>query len=130
MMRRTKLHLYYDGGMMDFKKAEMWRKLQGEMGNYYCQVDEAERVEFRKYFETLLHEGIITVEFTKADGSVRKMICTLNEEKGAKYNHDSEQTPASAKKVNNEVRPVWDCDAGSWRSFRWDRLKKVSFTFG
>jgi predicted DNA-binding transcriptional regulator YafY len=23
---------------------------------------------------------------------------------------------------------VWDCNANGWRSFRWDRLRKIAFT--
>ena len=32
------------------------------------------------------------------------------------------------KKVNDEVMPVYDLDAKSWRSFRWDSIKQVRFT--
>lgn len=119
-----------------FEKAAMWRRLQDQPGNYYCQAAEPERAEFRRFFESVLHDGRATVEFTKSDGSRRVMICTLNEDHGAKYHsNDSDVTKptTSARKdraVNNEVRTVWDCEAGAWRSFRWDRLIRVEFTIG
>lgn len=119
---------------MDFDQAAMWRRLCGDPGNYYTQAAEPDRAEFRAFIEGLLHTSTITVEFAKADGSTRAMICTLNEDQGAKYNHTQAQVdpnaPARQKAPNREVRTVWDCQAQAWRSFRWDRLKKVEFTVG
>jgi hypothetical protein len=117
---------------MNFEQAEMWRRLQNDPGNYYTQISEPDRVAFRKLVEQLLHEGQVTVEFTKADGSVRAMICTLSELHGAKYNHVTESVEASkpARRPTDHVRTVWDCEAGAWRSFRWDRLKMIGFTLG
>lgn len=119
---------------MDFDQAEMWRRLSDQPGNYYTQSAEGERAEFRKFVEAVLHEGRATVEFTKADGTVRAMICTLSEDHGAKYNAVTEAatvTPGKPRRQPTEhVRTVWDCQAGAWRSFRWDRLIKIGFTFG
>lgn len=118
---------------MDFEQAAMWRRLSNEPGEYYTQAAVRDRDEFRAFVEGLLHEGTITVEFVKANGETRVMICTLNEEKGAKYSHnDTSVTPIkpSARPRSQDVRTVWDCTAGAWRSFRWDRLKKVEFTIG
>lgn len=119
---------------MDFEKAEMWRRLTGDPGNYYTQIAEPERAQFRKFVEGMLHEGQLTVEFTKADGTVRAMICTLSEDHGAKYKPMTESdavTPGRPRRQPTEqVRTVWDCEAAAWRSFRWDRLKKIGFTIG
>ena len=68
---------------MNFEVTTMWRRLSGDAGNYYCKSAEPEREEFRKFVKSLLHKGQITVEFEKANGETRAMICTLNEEKGA-----------------------------------------------
>ena len=118
---------------MDFDKAEMWRRLSNDPGNYYTQAAESERADFRRFVEGLLHEGQVTVEFIKADGTVRAMICTLSEDHGAKYNPVTEAavTPGKPRRQPTEhVRTVWDCEAGAWRSFRWDRLNKIGFTVG
>jgi hypothetical protein len=116
---------------MDFDQAAMWRRLSNDPGNYYTQVAEPERYQFRQFVENLLHQGTVTVEFVKSDGSTRAMICTLSENFGAKYNRNHEVTENVVKprrRPTQEVRTVWDCGAGAWRSFRWDRLKKVEFT--
>lgn len=68
-----------------------------------------------------LKNGIVTLEFTKKDGTNREMVATLDE-KLFSY------TP-SEKSINrktNETMSVWDVDAIGWRSFRWDSLKKVN----
>lgn len=115
---------------MDFEQATMWRRLQGDPGNYYCQAAEPERAEFRRFVEGLLHQGTITVEFFKADGTTRVMICTLSESHGAKYMtaESYAKSPKQRKTPTTAVRTVWDCEASAWRSFRWDRLKKLEFT--
>lgn len=114
----------------------MWRRLQDKPGNYYTQAAEPERQEFRKFFEGILHEGRATVEFQKSDGTVRVMICTLSEDHGAKYSSNDTNVTEAVNKTrkpratNSDVRTVWDCEAGAWRSFRWDRLLRVGFTIG
>ena len=119
---------------LNFDEAQMWRRLSDNAGNYYCKLAEPEREEFRKLVKSLLHEGQITVEFEKANGETRAMICTLNEEKGAKYvvneNKYVSGDGTSEKRINNDVCAVWDCTQMAWRSFRWDRLKKVEYSLG
>jgi hypothetical protein len=119
---------------MEFEQAEMWRRLTSDPGDYYTQAAVDQREQFRKFVEGLLHQGQITVEFTKSDGSIRAMICTLSEDFGAKYNPVTESaavTPGKPRRrPTEEVRTVWDCESGAWRSFRWDRLKKIGFTLG
>lgn len=67
-----------------------------------------------------LRSGIIEVTFTKADGSLRKMRCTLQE--------GSYPQPEAGKerKEHPNVCVVWDVDLQDWRTFRWDRLQSVS----
>lgn len=120
--------------MMDFEQSQMWRRLSNNAGNYYCQAAEPERETFRKFVKGLLHEGQITVEFEKANGEIRAMICTLNEDKGAKYSVNENKyvdgNGTSKKKINQDVCAVWDCTQNAWRSFRWDRLRKIEFSIG
>lgn len=119
---------------MNFDETAMWERLQGKPGNYYMESAEPEREEFRKWTKSLLLERKIIIEFVKADGTVRAMICTLNEQFGAKYAVNESAESAAVEgvtkpvKVNNDVQKVWDCEASAWRSFRWDRLKRMQFS--
>jgi len=117
---------------MNFEETAMWQRLSNGDANYYTKAAEPERTAFRIWLKGLLQERAITVEFEKADGSVRAMICTLNEEKGAKYavNENKENAITSKKKPNDDVCAVWDCTQNAWRSFRWDRLKRIEFEIG
>lgn len=65
--------------------------------------------------------GVITVYFTKKDGTARTMRCTLLPE----YIEDNRQLlqedkPARAE--NPDVLAVWDVEANGWRSFRIDSV--------
>lgn len=69
----------------------------------------------------MLHEGVISVMFEKTDGTMRTMRCTLRED----YITSHEKKTDRTKKTNEEVLPVWDLDAESWRSFRVSSVKDV-----
>jgi hypothetical protein len=117
---------------MNFEETAMWQRLSNGDANYYTKADESEREELRTFVKGILLTEQITVEFEKADGTVRAMVCTLNEAKGAKYavNEDKADTATPKKKPNLDVCVVWDCTQNAWRSFRWDRLKKIEFSIG
>ena len=68
-------------------------------------------------------ESIAIVTFTKKNGELRKMKCTLKPELLPPF--EDEEEP-SGRKVNEEVLPVWDVEAEGWRSFRIDSVKEVS----
>jgi len=72
----------------------------------------------------LLHEGEVLVFFEKADGTMRNMLCTLKEELLPEQ-VDMEEV-IQKKKPNPDVIAVWDTENKGWRSFRWDRLRKVN----
>jgi len=73
----------------------------------------------------MLNEGIVTVEFTKADGSTRIMEATL-EESSVGYTNSSDVV--HTRRVPDSVQAVWDVGANGWRSFRWDSIKVVNGT--
>jgi hypothetical protein len=84
---------------------------------------------FQKWLRSHLKFGPVTVTFTKKDGSERIMKCTTNP------TYIMFKEPASVeskreKKINEDVMPVYDMEAGHWKSFRWDSVKSVSFTLG
>ena len=118
---------------MNFEETVMWNRLTNTPGNYYTEAVEEDRETFRIWLKGLLHQGRVTVEFTKSDGTTRAMICTLGEEFGAKYPTNTtvvEGAERKTKKSNPDVCPVWDCEANAWRSFRWDRLKQLDYKIG
>ena len=110
-----------------FNKSETWRILQDEKGSWYQDTDDAGRQELRDWFYKILQESQAQIEFTKADGTHRSMTCTLNESLGAKpVNKLATEKPEIADK--KEICIVWDCNANGWRSFRWDRLRKIALS--
>ena len=80
---------------------------------------------------TLLHdnnEGVL-VEFTKADGTERKMLCTLAENlipAITPVKEKSEVISEGASDTMPTTCKVWDIEKQSWRSFRWDSVKTFS----
>ena len=70
----------------------------------------------KDWLKGLLRQGIVTVEFTKKDGTNRIMKCTLSENK-----IPTENVPkGSGKAQNDEALAVFDVEANGWRSFRYD----------
>lgn len=69
-----------------------------------------------------LRAGVVTVTFTKLDGSERVMQCTLQ----ADYLPEEfrNKQPMLTETVGNTVS-VWDVQAGGWRSFRVDSVKAI-----
>ena len=119
---------------LTFEQQRVWNRLNDKPGNYYEQSAEPEREQFRQFMKGILQDGPVLVEFIKADGSVRAMNCTLSEEHGAKYIMKENTVPVEKAhlppKVNNDVCKIWDIDQNAWRSFRWDRLKRIEFSIG
>jgi hypothetical protein len=80
----------------------------------------------REQLFELLHTGEYVVEFTKINGEVRSMPCTLKESllppttvhvTNTDKSIDS-PLPKKEKKVNPDVISVWCLDKKEWRSFR------------
>jgi len=70
-----------------------------------------------------LRQGIMNIVFTKTDGTERKLICTLSEDK-----IPADKKPKGTGTAKNDtVLPVFDMENNSWRSFRWDSVQKVDF---
>jgi hypothetical protein len=84
---------------------------------------------FKKWLTGHLKYGPVTLTFTKKDGSDRVMKCTTNPTY-IMFKDPSILESKSDRKVNENVMPVYDLDAGGWRSFRWDSIKSVAFTIG
>lgn len=65
-----------------------------------------------------LRQSVMKVNFTKTDGTVREMICTLQESFTIPY----EKKTDKQKPENNDILAVWDVEKHAWRSFRVDSI--------
>ena len=70
---------------------------------------------------TLLRERPVEILFTKKDGSDRLMKCTLQEEIAIPYEKKTERT----REGKDNILPVWDLEAGAWRSINMDTIEEV-----
>jgi len=69
----------------------------------------------------LLRQAVVTVVFSKGDGTVREMKCTLSEQF-----LPAQEVKESHRKSSSDACPVWDMEKQAWRSFRWDSISKIS----
>lgn len=72
----------------------------------------------------MLRNNVVTVTFTKVDGTERVMKCTLMSEyvPNAPTNNGQMLLQESAAKTVS----VWDTEANGWRSFKVDNVKSIS----
>jgi hypothetical protein len=146
-MKKKRL-LTFKGDFMDsldtWEKQEVFRLLKGQPGTMYQEADEEGRTLLRSWVKQLLGNSIITVQFVKADGTVRDMRCTLSGahippappqpvpteiEGSSTANVDGRLTLKETKSrtaPGPDTQRVYDLDAGAWRSFRYDRLQKIT----
>ena len=126
---------------MNWERQEIFRLLKSQPGTMYQEADKTGRHIFRDWVRSLLEVAEITVTFVKADGSLRDMRCTLDLDKippqpPRELNkapvdgivREDREIAALIEPEENHTQKVFDLDAGAWRSFRYDRLKKVSAT--
>lgn len=70
----------------------------------------------------LLKKTVVTVNFKKKDDTLRKMICTLNEDYLPEVTNAGDQESKKTKKESPDAIAVWDLEKHSWRSFRIDSI--------
>lgn len=68
------------------------------------------------------------VKFTKVNGEVREMPCTLREDIVPKYERKTPAKDATGKQQN--TLSVWCLDKNEWRSFRVDRVLELRLDLG
>jgi hypothetical protein len=116
-----------------WEKQETVRLLKGAPGTQYQEADDTGKAVIRDWVRSLLQKQPVVVTFIKADGTVRDMRCTLD-------HAQIPETPAKvvpvdgivheSRKPRKEPDPhsirVFDIDKQEWRSFRFDRLKKIT----
>ena len=134
---------------MSWEQAEVVLLLKGHPGTQYQEGTEVERTVIRDWIRSLLQSSVVTVEFVKSDGSLREMKCTLNTDYipvAAKPTKSVPVITASGftdvdgikrgKNVLEDIEMpkeetnirVYDTEANGWRSFRYDRLRRISAT--
>ena len=104
-----------------WEQQEIVRLLKGQAGSQYQQATDVNRAIIRDWLRSLLQTTEVSVTFVKADGTVRDMRCTLDISRiPLQPVQESTETPDS------ETQRVFDLDLQQWRSFRYDRLRKVT----
>ena len=118
---------------IDWEKSEVVRLLKGAPGTMYQEADDTEKTIMRDWVRSLLQKQPITITFVKADGTLRDMRCTLDWERIPADKHPGQSTLdgiVRESKQRKEPDPhslrVFDLEKGEWRSFRFDRLKKIT----
>lgn len=71
----------------------------------------------------LLSTDIVSVSFTKKDGSAREMLCTTMQEYLPKSDNPCSEITLTPRETG--IVTVWDLEAGGWRSFRFDSIKSI-----
>lgn len=85
-----------------------------------------ERAELEKFFKEHAH---VEVTFTKVDGTLRTMPCTLNEALlpvVEQITPTADTPPPRVKKFNPAVMSVYCTDKQEWRSFRVENVISVT----
>lgn len=72
----------------------------------------------------VLQNGVVTVVFTKVDGTERTMKCTLLPEYMPATVAQGQQL-LTEKVENPNTISVWDVESQGWRSFRIDSVKTL-----
>jgi hypothetical protein len=125
------------GGM--WEKDEVVRLLRSQPGTQYQEADDQVKEQIREWVRGLLQNSEVTVTFTKADGTDRDMLCTLDHSripvsvvKPISTTAPVDGIVRESRKPKKEPDPhsirVFDLEKQEWRSFRFERLKKVTAT--
>ena len=79
-----------------------------------------------QYLRDVLKENILLVTFTKRDGTVRTMRCTLKPDLLPAQTDIEEQVQNKNPTAPAESLAVWDLEKAAWRSFRFDSILTFS----
>ena len=114
-----------------WEQSETVRLLSSQPGTQYQESDETNQAIIRDWVRRLLQTTEVEVEFVKSDGTLRVMRCTTDPDKlpvvtttGPVDGILTESKPRKQPDVHS-IR-VFDLDQQAWRSFRFDRLRRVS----
>lgn len=113
---------------MTWEQDEIVRLLSNQPGTQYQESDEKGREVIRTWVKDLLHTTEVRLTFTKADGTIRTMRCTLDPLKLPPQSAPVIITNETRrrKEPDQETARVFDLDLQQWRSFRFDRLRNIA----
>jgi hypothetical protein len=88
---------------------------------WYSTASEEERSTFREWLLGVLrmHE-LVEIGFTKKDGTLREMKCTLKE---------GIIPVVEDPKTSDTLCTVWDTELSAWRSFKFENINSINFKF-
>jgi len=75
--------------------------------------------------QSLLKQGLCEVTFTKVDGTVRTMPCTLREDLLPPAKHEDPLSTKKVREVNEAVMVAYCTDKQAWRSFRVENVIRI-----
>jgi hypothetical protein len=131
MNMQTQMAASNPESVLTWDQHETVRLLRGAPGTQYQEGSDADRHIIRDWVRNLLHSTEAVVTFVKSDGTVRDMRCTLN------WNSiPPDQQPKTVDLTESRQRKapsedslrVFDLDINEWRSFRFDRLQRITAT--
>lgn len=74
-------------------------------------------------FDRMLQIGVLTVSFTKKDGTTRVMKATRNPAFAIPHQKKTDRV----KKTNDNIVPVWDIEKSAWRSLSIEQGNNLHF---
>jgi hypothetical protein len=89
-------------------------------------MTEVNEFDKNQYLRDTLKESVVLVTFTKKDGTVRTMRCTLKADLLPAQTDVEEQVQKKAPSL--ESLAVWDLEKAAWRSFRFDSIIAFSIS--
>lgn len=97
--------------------------------NQYSNFSEFEKETFKQWLKKALETSLVHLTFTKKDGTIRKMKCTLMESHIPNVQKDFGED-AVVKSRSKDTISFWDIESEGWRSCRYDAIKQIKFTLG
>lgn len=83
----------------------------------------------KEYITEIITAGPVDVTFTKKDGTMRLLKCTLSPALlPTKAVDDESVIPVKVRKVSENSLAVYDLINTSWKSFRWDSITCVKIS--
>lgn len=89
------------------------------------KVAELKGIPTRSELLEMLQKEVVEVTFTKLNGDERVMPCTLMPEMLPPAKKDEPITQKKVREISDKVIAVWAIESKGFRSFRYDRVKKV-----
>lgn len=80
----------------------------------------------RDEITAMLRQGRKLVTFSKIDGTIRKMPCTLAESLLPPATKADAVSQRKVREISPEVMVVWCTDRQAWRSFRVDNVLEIT----